>query len=155
MQDHESGNLSKLILRHDIGRTRVDERLEMLVFWPGADHRTELRPPFQGANLGDIGGACGSKPHPIEITPLCYLENMSAGPDPLLTNLERIVTTSRDRRASLEEGAALIRSSGNYRWVGLYDVDHEAGLVRNVTWSGPGAPEYPPSPSPKDSPARQ
>jgi hypothetical protein len=42
---------------------------------------------------------------------------MSAGGDPLLTNLERIVATSRDRRASLEEVAALIRSSGNYRWV--------------------------------------
>jgi L-methionine (R)-S-oxide reductase len=68
---------------------------------------------------------------------------MSAGPDPLLANLERIVATARDRRASLDEAAALIRSSGNYRWVGLYDVDHEAGLVRNVTWSGPGAPEYP------------
>jgi L-methionine (R)-S-oxide reductase len=68
---------------------------------------------------------------------------MSAGGDPLMTNLERIIATSRDRRASLEEAAAFIRSSGNYRWVGLYDVDHEAGLIRNVTWSGPGAPEYP------------
>jgi L-methionine (R)-S-oxide reductase len=75
--------------------------------------------------------------------PLCYLETMSTGLDPLLANLERLVATARDRRASLEEAAALIRSSGNYRWVGLYDVDHEAGLVRNITWSGPGAPEYP------------
>jgi putative methionine-R-sulfoxide reductase with GAF domain len=25
----------------------------------------------------------------------------------------------------------------------LYDVDHAAGLVRNVSWSGPGAPEHP------------
>jgi L-methionine (R)-S-oxide reductase len=115
----------------------------MLVFWPGADHCAELRPPFQGANLRDIGGGCGSKPHPIEITPLCYLENMSTDVDPLLANLERIVATARNRQASLEEAAVLIRSSGNYRWVGLYDVDHEAGLVRNVTWSGPGAPEYP------------
>jgi L-methionine (R)-S-oxide reductase len=143
LEDRESSNLSKLILRHDIGRTRIGDRLEMLVFWPGANHCAELRPPFQGANLRDISSGCGSKPHPIEITPLCYLENMSAGPNPLLTNLERIVATSRDRRASLEEAAALIRSSGNYRWVGLYDVDHEAELVRNVTWSGPGAPEYP------------
>jgi L-methionine (R)-S-oxide reductase len=75
--------------------------------------------------------------------PLCYLETMSAGPDPLLAKLEHIVATARDRRASLDEAAALIRTSGNYRWVGLYDVDHEAGLVRNVTWSGSGAPEYP------------
>lgn len=46
--------------------------------------------------------------------------------------------TARDRRA-----ADLIRSSASYRWVGLYDVDHAAGLVRNLTWSGPGAPEHP------------
>ena len=51
--------------------------------------------------------------------------------------------TARNRQASLQEAAALIRSSGNYRWVGLYDVDHAAGLVRNVSWSGPGAPEHP------------
>jgi L-methionine (R)-S-oxide reductase len=68
---------------------------------------------------------------------------MSADPDTLLANLEHIVANARDRRASLDEAAALIRSSGNYRWVGLYDVDHEAGMVRNVTWSGRGAPEYP------------
>jgi putative methionine-R-sulfoxide reductase with GAF domain len=51
--------------------------------------------------------------------------------------------TPHDRQASLQEAAALIRSSANYRWVGLYDVDHAAGLVRNVSWSGPGAPEHP------------
>ncbi len=61
----------------------------------------------------------------------------------LLSQLENIVLTSTDRQASLEEVAALIRSSGNYRWVGLYDVDHAAGVVRNVAWSGPGAPEHP------------
>jgi GAF domain-containing protein len=68
---------------------------------------------------------------------------MDAGRNPLLSNLERIVTTAHNRQAALEEIAALLRSSANYRWVGLYDVDHAAGLVRNVTWSGPGAPEHP------------
>jgi len=63
--------------------------------------------------------------------------------DQLLSQLENIVVTTHDRQASLQEASALIRSSGNYRWVGLYDVDHAAGLVRNVSWSGPGAPEHP------------
>ena len=63
--------------------------------------------------------------------------------DRLLSHLENIVVATRDRQASLQEAAALIRSSANYRWVGLYDVDHAAGLVRNVSWSGPGEPEHP------------
>lgn len=61
----------------------------------------------------------------------------------LLFDLESIVTAARDRQSSLEEVAACIRSSADYRWVGLYDVDHAAGLVTNLTWSGPGAPEQP------------
>jgi L-methionine (R)-S-oxide reductase len=68
---------------------------------------------------------------------------MSASGHQLLLDLESIVTAARDRQSSLEEVAARIRSSGNYRWVGLYDVDHAAGLIRNLTWSGPGAPEHP------------
>jgi L-methionine (R)-S-oxide reductase len=61
------------------------------------------------------------------------------GHRPLL-DLEHIVSQARDRQTSLE---AVATGSGDYRWVGLYDVDHAAGLVRNLTWSGPGAPEYP------------
>jgi len=62
---------------------------------------------------------------------------------PLLVQLENIVSAARDREAAIHEIALAIRSSGNYRWVGLYDVDYAAGLVRNVTWNGAGAPEYP------------
>jgi L-methionine (R)-S-oxide reductase len=72
---------------------------------------------------------------------VCYPDNVNR--DRLLSHLENIVVTARDRQASLQEAAALIRSSANYRWVGLYDVDHAAGLVRNVSWSGPGTPEHP------------
>ena len=68
---------------------------------------------------------------------------MNASRNPLLLSLESIVRTTRDREASLQSAAALIRASGNYRWVGLYDVDDAAGMVRNVTWTGPGAPEHP------------
>ena len=68
---------------------------------------------------------------------------MNTGRNALLADLGNIVIAARDRQSGLQEAASLIRTSGNYRWVGLYDVDHAAGLVRNVTWSGPGAPEYP------------
>jgi len=71
----------------------------------------------------------------------CYLDNVDR--DQLLSHLDNIVAATRDRQASLHEVAALLRSSNNYRWVGLYDVDHAAGLVRNVSWSGSGAPEHP------------
>src|SRR5262249_51909989 len=39
--------------------------------------------------------------------------------------------------------ADVIRSSGGYRWVGLYDVDHETATVTNFVYSGTGAPGYP------------
>jgi len=61
----------------------------------------------------------------------------------LLADLQRIVSTSRDRIQSLQVVADTIRRSGNYRWVGLYDVDHAAGAVRNVVFSGSGAPAHP------------
>jgi L-methionine (R)-S-oxide reductase len=72
---------------------------------------------------------------------VCYPDNVDR--DQLLLQLENIVVTARDRQASLPEVAALLRSSNDYRWVGLYDVDHETGLVRNVSWSGPCEPEHP------------
>ena len=68
---------------------------------------------------------------------------MSASRDELLSNLGNIVSTTRDRVTSLQEVANLIRSHARYRWVGLYQVDHAAGVVTNLAWSGPGAPEYP------------
>jgi L-methionine (R)-S-oxide reductase len=68
---------------------------------------------------------------------------MDAGRDTLLSRLEDIVSTEHNRRAALEQIAVLLRGFANYRWVGLYDIDYTAGLARNVTWSGPGAPEYP------------
>ena len=68
---------------------------------------------------------------------------MDTGRDALLSSLEHIVSTELNRQAALEQIAALLRNSAHYRWVGLYDIDHTAGLVRNVTWSGPGPPEHP------------
>jgi len=64
-------------------------------------------------------------------------------PNKLIADLETIVSSSRECTASLQLIADTIRQSGNYRWVGLYDVDHAAGIINNVVWSGPGV--LPPS----------
>jgi L-methionine (R)-S-oxide reductase len=62
--------------------------------------------------------------------------------------------TTEDRVAALQEIADLIRSSGNYRWVGLYDVNYVKKIVENIVFSGPGAPEYPTFPITKGLTAR-
>jgi L-methionine (R)-S-oxide reductase len=46
---------------------------------------------------------------------------------------------SRENRARVI--AEEVRSIGPYHWVGIYDVTHNE--VRNIAFSGPGAPEYP------------
>ena len=61
----------------------------------------------------------------------------------LMRDLGILVSAARDRVAALQSVAELLRGSGRYRWVGLYDVDSAVGTVMNIVWSGPGAPEYP------------
>ena len=61
----------------------------------------------------------------------------------LLSELRAITTETGVRIHSLQKIANVIRNSGNYRWVGLYDVDHAAQTVAVVVYSGPGAPEFP------------
>jgi putative methionine-R-sulfoxide reductase with GAF domain len=63
--------------------------------------------------------------------------------DQILADLERIVAESSDRSISLQMVADLLKASGRHRWVGLYEVDGAVGVVRNLAWSGPSAPEYP------------
>ena len=57
----------------------------------------------------------------------------------------KLVVEDRGDRGlkSLQAVADCLREHGNYRWVGLYDVNRQAGMVVNIVWSGPGAPEYP------------
>jgi L-methionine (R)-S-oxide reductase len=62
---------------------------------------------------------------------------------PLFQDLGKTVSSAAPRIQKLQMIAALIRNSGDYRWVGLYDVDERAGEVINLVWDGPGAPEYP------------
>jgi putative methionine-R-sulfoxide reductase with GAF domain len=54
-----------------------------------------------------------------------------------------------DRTAKAKQIAQLIRTSGPYRWVGIYDVDLERGIVSNIAWDGPNAPAYPTFPTSK------
>jgi L-methionine (R)-S-oxide reductase len=61
----------------------------------------------------------------------------------LVADLAAITSTSDDRTAALQSVADTIRQSGDYRWVGLYDIDHAVGMVRNLVYSGTGAPAYP------------
>jgi L-methionine (R)-S-oxide reductase len=50
-------------------------------------------------------------------------------------------------RASTAKGIAeAIRASGHYRWVGIYQVNLDTGVVSNIGWSGPGPPSHPSSP---------
>ena len=71
------------------------------------------------------------------------MSSMLVGREKLLIDLRNLVSTAGDRVAALRGVAELLRNSGSYRWVGLYDVDRVGGTVTNIVWSGPGAPEYP------------
>jgi hypothetical protein len=71
-------------------------------------------------------------------TVICIMDSLS-----LLSGLRAITTETGLRMDFLQRMANLIRNSGNYRWVGLYDVDHAAQTVAIVVYSGRGAPEFP------------
>jgi len=71
------------------------------------------------------------------------MSDMRVDRDILIRDLRILVSAAKDRVAALQSVAELLRSSGRYRWVGLYDVDRAAGTVTNIVWSGPGPPEYP------------
>ncbi len=61
--------------------------------------------------------------------------------DDLLNTLQTILGGSAGRATKAKDICAAIRQAGNYRRVGLYDVTETE--VRNIAWSGPGAPAYP------------
>src|SRR5258706_8309500 len=61
----------------------------------------------------------------------------------VLDTLHSILALDVDREARAKRVAEVIRASGPYRWVGIYDVNIERGLVSNIAWSGRGAPAHP------------
>lgn len=50
-----------------------------------------------------------------------------------------------DRTVRAKRLAELIRKLGDYRWVGVYDVDEDE--VSLIGWNGPGAPQFPTFPA--------
>lgn len=61
--------------------------------------------------------------------------------DRFLQQIQNILDSLAERTAKAERIAEVIRTSGDYRWVGIYDVDEEE--IANVAWSGVGAPAHP------------
>jgi L-methionine (R)-S-oxide reductase len=60
-----------------------------------------------------------------------------------LSRLREIVAQLQSRKARAQSIADQIRTAGKFRWVGLYDVDHDQSQVTNIAWSGPAAPAFP------------
>lgn len=57
--------------------------------------------------------------------------------------LRDILTKKLDRATKAERIAEAIRKAGSFRWVGIYNVDVQLGVVSNIAWSGPSAPALP------------
>jgi L-methionine (R)-S-oxide reductase len=61
----------------------------------------------------------------------------------LLDTLRNIAAESSDRKTKAKRIVDAIRKEGSWRWVGIYDVDFQRGLVANIAWSGYSAPSHP------------
>ncbi len=59
----------------------------------------------------------------------------------LADEIRAIIAEDGSRILRADKVAAAIRSHGQYRWVGIYDVTPD--VVSIVAYSGPGAPAYP------------
>ena len=61
--------------------------------------------------------------------------------DRLLREIADLIGAVLDRNEKVQKIADTVRLFGNYRWVGIYEVDqHEISVI---AWSGFGAPAYP------------
>jgi len=58
-----------------------------------------------------------------------------------LNQIRAIAGGSDDRVVKAQRLAEMIQKLGEYRWVGIYNVS--ATVVSIISWSGPGAPEFP------------
>ena len=61
--------------------------------------------------------------------------------DKLLREVAELVGAGVDRGEKIQKIADTVRLFGDYRWVGIYDVDEHQISV--IAWSGIGAPAYP------------
>jgi putative methionine-R-sulfoxide reductase with GAF domain len=67
--------------------------------------------------------------------------------DNTLNQIRSIAASGDDRTAKAKRLAERIQKLGDYRWVGIYDVDSE--VVSIIAWSGPNSPEFPTFPANK------
>lgn len=72
-----------------------------------------------------------------------YLSNkgVELDRDKVLRQIREILDSGNDRGTKAQRIAEVVRLSGDYRWVGIYDVDDREISV--IAWSGIGAPAYP------------
>jgi len=61
----------------------------------------------------------------------------------LLDTLRNITAEDSNRANKAKRIVDAIRKEGSWRWVGIYDVDFQRGLVVNIAWSGYSAPSSP------------
>ncbi len=61
----------------------------------------------------------------------------------LLDTLRSITAEDSSRAIKAKRIVDAIRKEGSWRWVGIYDVDFQRGLVVNIAWSGYSAPSHP------------
>jgi L-methionine (R)-S-oxide reductase len=59
----------------------------------------------------------------------------------LFDEICRVLRSAEGREAKAERIAEMIRSAGDYRWVGIYEVSGEEIAV--IGWGGPGEPAHP------------
>jgi putative methionine-R-sulfoxide reductase with GAF domain len=59
----------------------------------------------------------------------------------IVERIRSIVTGTDARSEKAKQLAEAVRSLGNYRWTGVYDVGDE--MVSIIAYSGPGGPAYP------------
>jgi L-methionine (R)-S-oxide reductase len=59
----------------------------------------------------------------------------------VLGQIRMTAASGGDRAIRAKRLAELVRKLGEYRWVGVYDVDQQD--VSIIGWSGPGAPAHP------------
>jgi phosphinothricin acetyltransferase len=63
--------------------------------------------------------------------------------DERLVEIGRISEHNGSAIEILQQAADSLRQSGRYRWVGIYKIDRHSSEVRNLVFSGPGAPAHP------------
>ncbi len=63
------------------------------------------------------------------------------GGNQLFERLRSVPTVPDTRETKARQSAELIRDAGEYRWVGIYEIDGEE--IATIAWTGPDSPAFP------------